>query len=472
MADRKLYRSLLRLARDADKHPQQLVTLLGWPSLVFDRTNNKVVRQTVCESPLAEDAIWEACGSSMEFAVPGGRAAAAIRKHKRRIDAVGFNYCAEAEHLLNRFHDARSFASRVLSAATTERKVTLPPLELEFISGARAGKKIVLGQRDADVAQSGKMSLTRPQNAITQESPSSAFAMPELQLSRLTDGSCQMTPVRWLKPLALHHRAACDTSSPSFSEVLIAHPLTGLDWTKPSLDQAVLLLSHVCEERDFVKGVIINKPARGTLRNVLAAWSCRTGDGGLVRISQEDQMAVEALGPLLDATILTGGDVMSGSLSDSITWLHTVGEVVPGAKPVIPSLTEPSLWIGGDVSILAGLVASGQVDLKRVRPIVGHCGWSRPQLELELKRGVWVRAQCSSSDVALRLCMASLPCLDDVSALERHRTAAWRAALRAAKLLVLAEFPRNQVVDEVLRKILAQHYRGKKKRDKKPELNA
>merc|ERR1711972_911029 len=94
------------------------------------------------------------------------------------------------------------------------------------------------------------------------------------------------------------------------------------------------------------------------------------------------------LGPLMEAPLFAGGDIIprSNSFFDQLRWLHTLGPTLPGAKEIAPSV-----WQGGDLQVAAELVQSGKVELSRLRPIRGYAGWSLRQLEIELERGVWAR---------------------------------------------------------------------------------
>merc|ERR1719221_209613 len=115
------------------------------------------------------------------------------------------------------------------------------------------------------------------------------------------------------------------------------------------------------------------------------------------------------------------------------------------------------MWLGGDVSVMAGLVASGQAGLERVRPVIGYCGWSHSQLDLELRRGVWVRTHNVPAELSRRMWVVPP---DSVHAIDQQRIATWRAALHGAGLPSLAEFPRGRAVDQILRSILHDHYRS------------
>lgn len=440
------YRALLRVARKADRKPLQLTTLLGLPGQTFDRESGLVVqRAQTHRCPLVEDAVCEAAGGFLEFAQPAGQAAASVRKHRRRTEALGFCYLPGARELLRRFNDAKDLSSKLQHAAAPKPRVKLPKLELEFISGPSMGKKLVLGEQAAE-RMGKRLFLEEEEREVSLHVPSlESLAPPPSLLSVGRQLDSNELRLRRLQIGKYSSRAA-------FGQFLIAHPLFGIVDT--AFDKTIVLLSAVDDHSRQVKGLVINEPTRGDLRSVLAGWSCRTGDGGALRMSEEDMRVMEGLDPLLDAPLLLGGNLRSETLLDSITWLHTLGDVVPGAV----QLTR-SLWLGGQASSLAGLVASGQAELSRIRPVLGHMAWSIPQLELDLKRGAWIRAQAAEPEVALRLCMAALPAAHDNGARTRHQATLWRASLNASGLPDLAVFPRGKAVDETIRSFFQSHYR-------------
>lgn len=449
-AEQAAYRALLRVARQADRKPLQLTTLVGLPCQAFDRKSGLVVQRAQAHRcPLVEDAVCEAAGGFLEFAQPAGQAAASVRKHRRRSEALGFCYLPGARELLRRFSDAQDLSFRLQRAAAPKPQVKLPKLELEFISGPSMGKKLVLGEQAAERVGKRLFLEEEEERRDCLQVPSLESLAPPPNLVTVgpqLDGQGDELRLRRLEIGEYSSRAA-------FGQFLIAHPLFGIVDT--AFDKTIVLLSAVDDTNRQVKGLVINEPTRGDLRSVLAGWSCRTGDGGALRMSEEDMRVMEALDPLLDAPLLLGGNLRSETLLESITWLHTLGDVVPGAMQITRDL-----WLGGQASSLAGLVASGQAELSRIRPVLGHMAWSIPQLELDLKRGAWIRAQAAEPEVALRLCMAALPAAHDNGARSRHQATLWRASLNALGLPDLASFPRGKAVDETIRSFFQSHYRN------------
>merc|ERR1712232_277475 len=117
-------------------------------------------------------------------------------------------------------------------------------------------------------------------------------------------------------------------------------------------------------------------------------------------------------------------------------WLHTHGKVVANAHEIAPSV-----FVGGDIGLVA---ATEHANMERgiadgLRIFRGFAAWSLSQLEIELERGVWIRARALCPSAALELCLGQGPQAgDDV---------AWRAALEAVGLPALARFPRGAAVD-------------------------
>jgi hypothetical protein len=249
---------------------------------------------------------------------------------------------------------------------------------------------------------------------------------------------------------------ADDISPCSIGQLLVAHPLSvmrqKINFKQRCFDRSVMLVIDA-DVGGFVHAISLNMLARGTLRSVLAAWSCRSGDGGTIQIDKDDKCLMEALEPLLDTPMLSGGDHMASSLSKSITWLHTLGPAVPGATEVAPSV-----WLGGDLGVMAGLVASGQAPAERIRPILGRTRWPAAQLQLELQRGAWVRARMVAPELSRHVCMPVVHA-DDFSEQSKHRENCWRMVMKATGLAGLSDFPRGRGVDDVIQTILHEHYR-------------
>lgn len=71
--------------------------------------------------------------------------------------------------------------------------------------------------------------------------------------------------------------------------------------------------------------------------------------------------------------------------SDTLHFIHALGDVVPGAQPI-----SDHLYWGGDFEVLKSLINSGKVGSKSVKFFAGYSGWSAGQLEAEIEEHSWV----------------------------------------------------------------------------------
>ncbi|CAE8629332.1 unnamed protein product [Polarella glacialis] len=128
--ERSALRALLRVCRVADRRPASLLTLLGRPPRRYDAKQGRSVRMQISGSPFVEDAVFDACGGSTEFALPlPGSASRAARRHYSRASALRLPYEAEARDLLRRFEEARNAALEVGIVAETDMPVLTAPTE-------------------------------------------------------------------------------------------------------------------------------------------------------------------------------------------------------------------------------------------------------------------------------------------------------------------------------------------------------
>lgn len=238
-----------------------------------------------------------------------------------------------------------------------------------------------------------------------------------------------------IEPVPLQLIEASKGKATGFGDVLISHTISCI--AQPIFDRSVILIDDVDESAGGVRGLVLNAPGGTTLRQLLLRWP-----------NAEDHSWVESLGPLLDLEVRGGGPVIGSSLRDSVTWLHSHGDEVPGARQVAPSL-----WSGGDIQRLGARVAAITAEAKdaasrivpSVWPVVGFAGWAIQQLANEVERGVWIRGR-ASNDAFGRVCLAA------------ESNAAWRAAMRGVGMSQLADFPRSGAVDTHLMKLLERHH--------------
>lgn len=69
---------------------------------------------------------------------------------------------------------------------------------------------------------------------------------------------------------------------------------------------------------------------------------------------------------------------------DRLFFLHTLGDVIPDSREVIPGL-----WVGGDFDEMTRLVNEGYHLEGHVRFFLGYSGWSERQLDEEISNNVW-----------------------------------------------------------------------------------
>ncbi len=195
-----------------------------------------------------------------------------------------------------------------------------------------------------------------------------------------------------------------DASPVSVGDVLVAHPMSCL--SQPTLHGAVILLVAAEEapadddafeasgedppvlgrEGGFVMGLVVNKRSGVTLADAAT-------EHGMAALDTE----------LLASELFVGGDVSSRTL----TGVSDVDD---------DSCSGPPKWFTDDVTALEG----------RARIFCGYCGWSTAQLQNELARGVWFRAQAPHT--------VALEPVDDDSG-----TSVWRSALSACGFPELAD---------------------------------
>jgi len=138
---------------------------------------------------------------------------------------------------------------------------------------------------------------------------------------------------------------------PAKGRILISEPFL-LDYF---FKRSVVLLAEHNEEGSF--GVIINKPVQAKFNEIVKDF------------------------PDLDTQLYLGGPVQS----DSLFFIHTMGEVIPESMEIIEGL----YW-GGDIEAVREMITLNKLDENNIRFYIGYSGWAPQQLNDELKRNSWV----------------------------------------------------------------------------------
>jgi putative transcriptional regulator len=79
---------------------------------------------------------------------------------------------------------------------------------------------------------------------------------------------------------------------------------------------------------------------------------------------------------------------------DTLHYLHTSGELIPKSVNI-----DRNIFWGGDIEVIKNLIAFKKLDRSRIRFFLGYSGWSKGQLDKELKENSWVIAKIRSDIV-------------------------------------------------------------------------
>jgi len=258
-AELAAYRTLLRLCRQADRHPHQLPLLLGRPPRWFIPEVGKVVSAPPSQWPFVNQAICEAAGGCTEFAHPTASAARAARRHMQFVRAMGLNYIAQAKELQRRFRVVRDIADEVNECLRA--------------SGTAQDER----RTDSDSAML--------------ESP---------------------------KSLALQRLVAIGGKPATVGDVLLAHAVSFL--FQDVFDQAVILIDSVDMHGLMVRGYVLNKPSGSTLRELLTSWPCAEDRLWAEHLGPLLDLPIHEGGPVMDESLResltwlhTRGDSIVGS---------------------------------------------------------------------------------------------------------------------------------------------------------------
>ena len=180
-----------------------------------------------------------------------------------------------------------------------------------------------------------------------------------------------------------------ELSRPEKGKVLISEPFLGDQYFKRSV---VLLTEH---SKEGTVGFVLNKPVEIRVKDVIKGF------------------------PDIETIVSMGGPVGT----DTIHYLHTLGEMIPGSVHVFDDL----FW-GGNFETVKDMLETGLINDQKIRFFVGYSGWAPKQLDREISENSWVIAQISPGQI-----------------MENRSTNSWKEALLqlGKKYKLWANFPDN-----------------------------
>jgi putative transcriptional regulator len=93
-----------------------------------------------------------------------------------------------------------------------------------------------------------------------------------------------------------------------------------------------------------------------------------------------------------DASVSLGGPVSV----DRIDFLHTLGSKIPDSKHVIGNI----YW-GGNFEVVLSLIKASLIRKEQIRFFLGYSGWSKGQLNSEIKNEYWLVSQSDPHTIML-----------------------------------------------------------------------
>lgn len=178
-----------------------------------------------------------------------------------------------------------------------------------------------------------------------------------------------------------------ELTTPQKGKVLISEPFLGDQYFKRSV---VLLTEH---GKEGTVGFVLNKPVDIKVKDVIKGF------------------------PDIETVVSMGGPVGT----DTIHYLHTLGEIIPGSVHVFEDL----YW-GGNFETVMDMLETGLISDQKIRFFVGYSGWAPEQLDREISENSWVIAQ-----------------IPPIKVMENRSSGSWKEALvqLGKKYKLWANFP-------------------------------
>lgn len=151
---------------------------------------------------------------------------------------------------------------------------------------------------------------------------------------------------------------------PAKGRILISDPFLGDDY----FERSVVYLCEHNQEGSF--GFVLNN---------------------LIEI---DLKELNSLFPDIRAQISTGGPVDV----ESMFFIHTLGNTLNESVEI-----SNGIFVGGDFEQLYSIINKKHFDENQIRFFLGYSGWSKGQLESELKQNAWVVDEINDSNEIMKI---------------------------------------------------------------------
>jgi len=175
---------------------------------------------------------------------------------------------------------------------------------------------------------------------------------------------------------------------PAKGSILLSEPFLG----DPDFERSVIVLCEYLPEETF--GFVLNHKADAQLND-------------LIDIAPKD------------IPVYVGGPVAN----DSLFYIHTLKDIESSEEFL------PGLYFGGDLTEIFECLSLNEANKEKIRFFIGYSGWSKGQLEQEIKERAWI-------------CVNNIPIK---TILSKNTSNLWRKCMsqQGKQFQTFALFPKN-----------------------------
>lgn len=96
--------------------------------------------------------------------------------------------------------------------------------------------------------------------------------------------------------------------------------------------------------------------------------------------------------PDFETKISIGGPVSK----ENLFFIHTLGDQLPGSEKIADQI-----YAGGDFEMLMDMMKAQSLNKNQIRFFIGYAGWSKGQLDEEIKEHAWVVTSIPSNETIM-----------------------------------------------------------------------